>query len=119
MSKERVLKETLLSKGKDVLLAVIDQAKDGNSRHPHAHVPSQIKVWDALIPILQKVAERETIVASTNAEVLILLGKGKVTVGEAKELVAMLAMVNDPNYDGSETSDTKKLIIEIASGGAT
>lgn len=118
-SKERLLKESLLKNGADVLLAVISQAKDGSSRHPNAHPASQNKVWDALIPILQKVAERESIVAASNADVLNLLKLGKVNVDEAKELVAILAIVNSPETSSGSGDVAKKLIIEIASGGAT
>ena len=119
MSTERDLKETLLDKGKDVLLAVIEQAKDGATRHPNAHPASQIKVWDALMPILQRVSEREKIVAQSNADVIELLKKGAVNIAEAKELVALLTLMNNTLGDEEkDAAETKKIIIEIATGGA-
>ena len=119
MSTERQLKETLLEEGKDVLLAVIEQARDGNTRHPNAHPSSQIKVWDALMPILQRVSEREKIVAQSNADVLELLKKGAVNITEAKELVALLTLMNNTvGDDENDSAETKKIIIEIATGGA-
>ena len=109
----------LLEKGETVLLSVISAAIDGKSINPTHHPDSQNKVWEAIIPILQNTAESKKIAAKTNADVLNLVSKGDITLAEAKEMVSLLALINSPELSGEDSNNTKKLIIEIATGGAT
>lgn len=108
------LRHKLLQEGESVLLAVIEAAKDGNSIHPNYHPPSQDKVWNALIPILQNTAAKDKINAKTNAEVLALVSKGEISISEAKEMVSLLALINGTQLE--DNGDNQKIIIEIARG---
>jgi len=118
-TKAEELRLALLEKGETVLLSVISAAIDGKSINPTHHPDSQNKVWEAIIPILQNTAESKKIAAKTNADVLNLVSKGDITLAEAKEMVSLLALINSPELSGEDSNNTKKLIIEIATGGAT
>lgn len=111
------LRQKLLAEGTEVVMSMLEQAKTGRGLRPSFHPESQAKVWDVISTILIKTTEKQKVDAKNTSDVLGLLKDGVITIAEAKELVAMFAIITGDD-GGTESESGKRLIIEIAQGGA-
>ena len=53
------------------------------------------KVWDSISPMIKRMGEVQVLEAQSTADVIELLGKGKVTITDAKDLMQMLSTKSD------------------------
>lgn len=75
------------------------------------------KLLDELFPMLQAVQVNAKIEAETTKDVIALIGKGKISMTEALQLINIIKAADPENAANAE--DSNKIIIEIAQGGAT
>lgn len=110
------LKNLLLSEAEEVIRSVVSAAKDGSEVNPGYDPIAQRLVWDAVIPMIQNLSEKDKLIAKNTDDILQLLADGDITVQEAKDLVFMVNMINNPTGTPEEGEGVSKLIIEIEDG---
>ena len=87
---------------------------------PNGGLTGDVKKHPAILNDLSEMIKQDTeikkIEAKTTGEVLDAISKGKISIGEARQMVSLLSLIRDNNGDGSP--EEKRIIIEIAKGGA-
>ena len=82
------LRQQLVTEAGFVITAFIKRAKDTSIENMTDAAQAQKIIWDAVIPMLQQVGDLKKLEATNSKEVIRLLGQGKITVAEAKDLMA-------------------------------
>lgn len=74
------------------------------------------KIVDAMLDLIKAESDIQKIQVKNTADVLDAIAKGKMSIQDAARMVSLLAIINGEVGDSKETN---KIVIEIATGGAT
>ena len=99
------LRGEFLEKSKPVIEAYIKVAM-GEGALKTTDKKISDKIFDAVMPMLQKEGDVHRIQAESTADVIKLLGQGKLSIGDAKDLMSMLSIQSD-------IEDIKALLVKV------
>lgn len=99
MNKSAELRKQLLDEAKPIIDYVCATALDRSKIDPGVDQVGLSRIWEAVIPILQKANDISAINAASTADVIQLLADGKITLTDAKDLILIVngATAFDPN----------------------
>jgi hypothetical protein len=101
-----LLRQKLTDEAEFVIDQYIARAKDMSLEHKTDSINAQREIWTAIIPILQQAGDIKKLEAKNSADVIKLVGTGKITVAEAKDLMLLF-------HQQMEIEEVPKLLAAI------